>query len=249
MKRLSGILLVALSAAFLCFALVGCGSGSNESDSAAEEPQAVEEPQAAEPVEQQVDKGPIALPLADSTSAGLEGDYELTRPVYKEDPETAIGEFCLTDYLSQAMMDEGWLYYYAESEGEAVERLEWVVPDDCYTAKVSVLFTNLKEEPVELSKRISGTVTFDQGGDSEESIECTFFQMNPGQLDADGYPIDNTKMFDSVQPGETIQFGFFADVPCADLDSDKPLVLTFTVDNGVQYEIDLRAELEDNLYL
>lgn len=240
MKRLIGILVLALTGALFCFALVGCGSGSGDSETTTDDSQATEAVEPEGPAE------PVEVALSDSTDIVVEGDYELTRPVYKKEKNLEYGEFALSDYISDASLEEGWWYYYTEYEGDTVDYLEWPQLDGCYPVKVDVLFTNLKDEPVDLADRISGAITFDSGGDGEDLIDCTFFVRNLGQKDSDGYPVVNTKVFNPVNPGETVEFGFFANIPKDELDSDKPLELCFSIDDGALYLINLRAELEDN---
>lgn len=239
MRRTIGIFSLALAAAALCLSLAACGSSASSSSSSEASPET------AVP-EQTREKAPVALPLNDSTSALADGDYTLSRPVYQENQGMRSGDFCLSDYCSQATIDEGWWYYYTQDEGDIVNHLKWSRADGCYDAKITVMYTNQHDKPVDLSQRIDGSITFNKGGDNETVVDCTLFQLNARQKDEEGNPVVNTKVFDSVQPGERVQFGFFANIPRECVDSDKPLMLTFFVDGTAQYQIDLRTELKDN---
>lgn len=244
MKKILGIFIAVLAIAAMCFTLVGCGSGSgNNSNSSSNSSSSSSSSNASSK-----DKTPeaVELALSDKTKVTVKDDYTLTRPVYKEDGSLKPDEFCLSDYLSQASLDEGWSYYYTDSEDDIVSFLDWQSPSDCYTARITVLYGNLKKEPVDISGRIKGSVIIDAGTADEKQIDCTLFQDNPRQSDKDGNPVGNTKVFDGVELGETVQFGFFVDIPRADIDSDKPMMLRFSIDDA-QYEIDLQAELDDGL--
>lgn len=249
MKRSVKVLAIALSLSLLGLAVAGCGSNEKKADDSKKaqptEQKAQSSDQKAQPSAQaqKAATGPTELAWSDKTDVVVEGDYELTRPEYRQG--RGENEFCMTDYISDASLADGWWYYYTEYEGDTVDYLEWPTVDGCYASCVNVLLKNLQSEPADFASRISAKITFDAGAKDEAVHECTYFQYNEGQIDSEGYRVANTKVFDKVNPGETMQFGFYADIPRDQLDSDKPLVMTITIADGGEYVIDLRAECAD----
>lgn len=208
-RALSLLILVLLLAS-------GCGTpGAPTADPVSPEPTANPEPTA--PPDAETGSEPDA-PAAGETDGG---DGDETGVIFFGLNETLRhGDLCemsglYSEVLDDAAVEEGWFYYYTDTDESPAEVIFWELPEGAYTT-VEVLFTvrNVSGAPRSFGDKLTARLLWQETGDSQPvCFDGTVFQQNPGQTEASGDVIMWSTKPVEIGAGESANVSFRFDVP------------------------------------
>ena len=161
----------------------------------------------------------------------VEGDYELT------------GGW--TAMVSNADICQGIVFYYTDVRETGTQWLSWYPSAGNYaTAAVALYIQNLSGAPVSFKDRVTAVLEYEDAGEVK-SIDCTYQQWNPGQVDNTGYEIYSEDCVE-IPAGEKTQIRLIADVPyefhqmAVDRNNTDLLIARVFID-GAEYDVDFHG--------
>lgn len=165
------------------------------------------------------------------------------------------------EVLDDAAKEQGWYYYYTDTDQSPAETISWEVSEENYTT-VEALFSakNISEEPQIFGDKITAQMRYRENPDSPEvCFQGTVFQQNPGQVDAGGEMIMWSTKPTEIDAGESANVSFRFDIPkdvyekvyaaaCGE-NTEITETCEFTFGDGITYVIDLsKALIPASLY-
>lgn len=119
------------------------------------------------------------------------------------------------EVLDDKAVDQGWHYYYTDTDENPAEVINWEPADDNYTtAEVIFSLKNTSGEAQTFGDKIIAQMFYMENEDADtDYYDGTVFQQNPGQKEANGEVIMWSTKPVEIADGESTQVSFRFDIP------------------------------------
>ena len=159
------------------------------------------------------------------------------------------------EVLDDAAMEEGWYYYYTDTDESPAKVIDWEPSDGNYTT-AEVIFTvkNISDKPQTFGDKIIAQMFYQENADADtDYYDGTVFQQNPGQIEESGEIIMWSTKPVEIAAGESANVSFRFDIPedvyekmyltAAGEDTGIIETCEFNFGDGITYIIDLAEVL------
>ena len=119
------------------------------------------------------------------------------------------------EVLDDDAVEEGWYYYYTDTDESPAKVINWEVSEGNYTT-AEVIFTvkNISDKPQSFGDKIMAQLFFMENENSDtDYYNGTVFQQNPGQVEESGEVIMWSTKPVEIAPGESANVSFRFDIP------------------------------------